>query len=276
MRRAIDDMGARHALLKRGDAGLKLRNHALRHRARGHHVLRLVERHVRNERRLVAEVLVDAVDIGEEHALLGADCRSDLACHRVGVHVEEAAVITHGHARDNGNVAVLNESVDIVARHARHLAHASQTGIGLGGDDGARIAAGNAHGEIAVHVHGGHQLLVDLAHQHHAHDVHRGFARDAQAVDEFDGKAETLHHLADRRAAAMHDDGIHAHELEQHDIAHHVRAQLLVDHRRATVLDDDRLAGNRLDPRQGLRDEVCRLILREYLGAAPLFIFHDR
>ena len=37
-------------------------------------------------------------------------------------------------------------------------------------------------------------------------------------------------------AAAIFDDGIHADDLQQHDVVHHVGAQLLVHHSRAAVI----------------------------------------
>ena len=62
--------------------------------------------------------------------------------------------------------------------------------------------------------------------------------------------------LVDGLAAAVHDNGAHADDLEQHDVAHHVATQLLVDHGGTAVLDDDRLAGQVLNPRQCLKQQL--------------------
>ena len=51
----------------------------------------------------------------------------------------------------------------------------------------------------------GHQLLVELAGQHHHGDVARLRIGDAQAVDEGGLAAELLQGAAQRRAAAVND-----------------------------------------------------------------------
>ena len=96
--------------------------------------------------------------------------------------------------------------------------------------------------------------LVDLARQDHAHHAHDLGRRHAQAVLELDGQTQFLHEGGDVLAAAVHDDGTGAHELHEHDVFHHRRAQGLVDHGRAAVLDDDRLACQGLHPRKRLRE----------------------
>ena len=62
--------------------------------------------------------------------------------------------------------------------------------------------------------------------------------------------------LVNGLAATVHDDGTHADDLEQDDVAHHVATQLLVDHGGTAVLDDDRLTGQVLNPRQCLEQQL--------------------
>ena len=98
-------------------------------------------------------------------------------------------------------------------------------------------------------------LLVHLADEHHLRDLDRLGVADPQPVDELHRQPEPLHVAGDLRAAAVDDDRVHSDVLEQHDIAREVLAQRLVDHRRAAVLDHDRLAvelpdvGQRLEQR---------------------------
>ena len=66
--------------------------------------------------------------------------------------------------------------------------------------------------------------------------------------------------LVDGLAASVHDHRVHADDLEQHDIAHNVSTESYIHHRRAAVLDNDRLAGQVLDPRQGLEQELRRFL----------------
>ena len=120
-----------------------------------------------------------------------------------------------------------------------------------------------------------HQLLVHFAHQHGAHEVHGLGRGDALTVLELHGKLQEIHGLGDGLAAAMHDDGIHADDLQQHDVVHHVGAQLLVHHGRAAVLDDDGLAGDVLDPGKRF-DQHLRRFVRYALRAGVLRVLHER
>ena len=61
-------------------------------------------------------------------------------------------------------------------------------------------------------------------------------ARDARVVESADCSRAHL------RPAAVHDDDAHADALEQDDVAREERGGVLVRHRVAAVLDDDRLA----------------------------------
>ena len=62
--------------------------------------------------------------------------------------------------------------------------------------------------------------------------------------------------LVDSLAAAMHDDGTHTDDLEQNDVAHHVAAQLLINHGGSAIFDNNRLAGQVLNPRQRFEQQL--------------------
>ena len=55
-----------------------------------------------------------------------------------------------------------------------------------------------------------HQALVDLARQHHLHDVGGFRVGHAQAVDEFALFAQLLKHFGDLRPAAVHQHDLDA------------------------------------------------------------------
>jgi hypothetical protein len=62
--------------------------------------------------------------------------------------------------------------------------------------------------------------------------------------------------LVDLRAAAVHDHRVHADQLQQHHVVREALLQLLVGHRVAAVLDDDRLAVEAADVGQRLGQDV--------------------
>ncbi len=73
--RAVDDVRLAYARRERRHAGIDLGDHATRHRALIGELDGLGKRHAEDERRLVIEVRVDAVDIGDEDDLLRTDRR---------------------------------------------------------------------------------------------------------------------------------------------------------------------------------------------------------
>ena len=138
----------------------------------------------------------------------------------------------------------------------RDLAYAAELWVEWLGDKGAGVAAGHAHGQVAVVVERRDQLLIDLTAQYLAHDVHGGRRSHALAVLKLDGDVVVAERLVDGLAATVHDNRAHADNLEQDDVAHHVTTQLLVDHGGTAVLDNDRLTGQVLNPWQRLEQQL--------------------
>ena len=138
----------------------------------------------------------------------------------------------------------------------RDFTHATELGVERLGDKRAGIAAGHAHGQVAVVVERRDQLLVDLTAQHLAHDIHGRRRGHALPVLKLDGDVVVAERLVDGLAAAVHDNRAHADNLEQDDVAHHVATQLLIDHGGTAVLDNDRLTGQVLNPRQRLKQQL--------------------
>jgi len=78
---------------------------------------------------------------------------------------------------------------------------------------------------------------------------------DAEAIDEAALDLEPLQHLADLWPAAMHNDGIDAHLLQQHHVAGKARTAGDVAHGVAAVLHHDRLAGIAAEIRERFRED---------------------
>ena len=94
------------------------------------------------------------------------------------------------------------------------------------------------------------QFPLHLADQDHAHDVHDLRGGDPATVHELGGHVQPAEHVGDLRTATVHDDGLDAGELQEHDILGEGRAQGVVGHGVPAVLDDDGLPVPPLQPRQ--------------------------
>ena len=91
--------------------------------------------------------------------------------------------------------------------------------------DERAVLAGEPDRLAAVLVDEADDLLVELA-QHHLDDVHHAVVGDAHALPELALDAHLRQQVADLRPAAVHDDGVHADELQHHDVAREPRLQL--------------------------------------------------
>ena len=77
------------------------------------------------------------------------------------------------------------------------------------------VVAGEPDGGLAVAVDQQHDVLVDLADEHHLRDLDGRRVGDPQAVDELDRQVEPLHVGGDLGAAAVDDDRVDPDVLEQ-------------------------------------------------------------
>ncbi len=106
--------------------------------------------------------------------------------------------------------------------------------------DERAVLPGQTHGLAAMLIDEADDFLIELA-QHHLHYVHHSVVRYAHSLPELAFDAHFSQEVANLRAAAMHDDGIHSHELEHHDIAREAGFERRLGHGIAAVFDDDRL-----------------------------------
>ena len=121
----------------------------------------------------------------------------------------------------------------------------------LAGVDECPVLAGQADRPAAVLVDQADDLLVKLA-QNHFHDVHDLFVGDAHALAKLARDAHRLQEVADLRSAPVHDDRVHADQLQHDDIASEACLERGLGHRVAAILDDDRLVVEALNVGQCL------------------------
>ena len=196
--------------------------------------------------------------VGQEHDLVGAQRPGHGAGGLVGVDVVRVALAVGADAGHDRDVVLrdVGQHVDVDALDPADEADvlAARRGLARGAEQQPVVAAQPDRG-LAVAVEAQHDVLVDLAHQHHLRDLDGLGVRHPQAVDELHRQAEPLHVARDLRAAAVHDHRVHPDVLEQHDVARELLAQRGVVHRRAAVLDHHGLAveladvGQRLEQR---------------------------
>ena len=198
------------------------------------------------------------------------DGRRHVPGRHVGVDVVVAAVLADAHRGHHGDVVALDEVLEVGGVDVVDLAHAAKLGVELRAHERAGVGARDAHGQVAVAVDAGHEVLVDLAHEHLAHHVHGLGRGDTLAVLELHREVQALERAVDGLAATVHDHHVDAQDLEQHDIAHDVGTQLGALHGRTAVLDDDGLAGDVLDPREGLEQHLAGTLVGQLRAAICL------
>ena len=183
--------------------------------------------------------------VSQEHDLVGAQRPGHRAGGLVGVDVVGVALAVGADGGDHRDVVLgdMVEDFDVDALDPPDEADVLPRGrrLARGAEEQAVVAA-QADRRLAVAVEQEHDVLVDLADEHHLGDLHRRGVGDAQAVDELDRQIEPAHVAGDVRAPAVDDDRVHADVLEQHHVARELLLEQRVAHRRPAVLDHHRLA----------------------------------
>jgi hypothetical protein len=155
-----------------------------------------------------------------------------------------------------------------------HLAHEADVDHGpvglavhaLAGAEEAAVLAREPHRPSSVQVDETHDLLVDLAHEDHLHDLDGLRVGDPHAAHELRGLAQPLHESPDLGPAPVHDHGPHADQLQEK----HVLGELILEvgllHGRTPVLDDEGLALEGPDVGQRLEEDLRPLHHRPRVG----------
>ena len=128
----------------------------------------------------VGPVLVEALDVREDHEGFGAQRSSECRSRRISIDVVDMSVVlAAGDRRDDRDPAVGEQCLDRARVDRGDLAHppdvdqlAVDLGLVLGGGDGVRVLAGQPDGERPVLVEQPDQLALDLPGEHHPYDVH--------------------------------------------------------------------------------------------------------
>ena len=132
--------------------------------------------------------------------------------------------------------------------------------------DQPAVAAGQAHRLAAGDVDQADDVLLHLAGQHPFDHLHGLGIGDPHALDELALLAQPSERTFDLRPAAMHDDRVDAHQLEQHHVLGEIGLQFGVGHGVAAVLDHHGLAMELADVGQRQREDFCLVTQRDVGG----------
>ncbi len=133
-------------------------------------------------------------------------------------------------------------------------------GIGqhfLGDANHAAIFSGQTHRLAAGFINHHHDVLLHLPAQHPLHHFHGFCIGDAHALNEGAFFAYPFESVIDLGTTTVHHNGVQANQLEQDDIMGKAALQGFFGHGVATVFDDNGLAVETTNIRQGLGQNVC-------------------
>lgn len=269
----VDDAGGGDAVAYGEEAALHLGDHAAGQLRK--ELLQLLGREPADDLVAVGPVLVEALDVGEDHQRLGVQRCGQCGGRGVGVDVEDVVVIgAAGDRGDDGDAAVGEQRLDRADVDPGDLADpADVDGLAvdlrevLDGGDRVRVLAGHADRERAVLVEQSDEFALHLAREDHPYDVHRLGRRHPQPGLELADQTVPVELCADLRAAAVDDDRLESCVPQEDHVLGEGGLQLLVDHGVAAELDDDGLAVVAGQPGQRL-DEGLRLGERGVLAGA--------
>ena len=158
---------------------------------------------------------------------------------------------------NDGNIAFFQQVFDGAYVHVGDFTHISQRRIFHFCSDHVSVHTGNTHGAAAVHLQQIDQRFIDFSRQHHLHNLCRFSIRHTQPVDKFCLFAHALQCFGDFRATAVHQNDFDAYQREQHNVFHHLLLAFLIDHRVATVFDDNHFIVKFLDIGQCFCQDLC-------------------
>jgi hypothetical protein len=166
--------------------------------------------------------------VGHQHELLGCERLGELSRDEIGVDVVGDAVGADADRRDHGDEVARVEELDQLGIDALDLSDEADVDgllvVGLALQqhlsrvDERAVLPRQSDRLAAVLVDEADDFLVELA-EHHLDDVHHALVGDAHPLPELALDSHLLQQVADLRSAAVHDDGIHADELQHDDVA---------------------------------------------------------
>ncbi|MNW55494.1 hypothetical protein D3C74_331540 [compost metagenome] len=260
---AVDHGRARDAAGHRTQAGLHLGDHA--GLERGQQRRELGPRDLADERGLVRPRGVQALDVGQDDELLGAERDRERRGRRVGVDVEHlgGVVEVRCDGRDDRDASGVEQVLDRGRVDLHDVADQADVD-GLAVDhrvpalslEQAAVLSREPDRVGPVGVDEPDELSRDLSREDHADDVHGLGGRDAQPAAELALDTEPREHRGDLGTAAVDDHGVQADLAQEHHVARERGLELVVDHGVAAVLDDHERPAELLEPGHGLQQDL--------------------
>ena len=100
-------------------------------------------------------------------------------------------------------------------------------------------------------------FLIGFSDKNHLRNAHCLRIGHTEAILELRRNIHSGKHIADVRSAAVNDNRIDSDELQKSDVIHDGRFELLVDHRVAAILYNDRFARQALNIRERFNQDSC-------------------
>lgn len=277
---AVDDVRSRDTALARHHAAFDFRNHAAGDCSVVEVFLHVVDFDSLDEAVRVVHVLQDTGDVRELHEFLGLEGDGYFRGGRVGVDVVavRVAVLAQSDRRDYGDEARVQKRLDDFWVNFRHLAHEAQIGSVLVDflcAEETRVNARKSDGFSALLQEDSHDVLVEFSGQNHLHDFHRLGIGVAESVHELGLLPHPVEHLVDFRAAAVDENDLDSDSVQENDVLHDSRFQILVEHSVPAVLHDDSLPDPMPEIRQRLNQNLRPMVVvKPYIihKKTPLFL----
>ncbi len=256
----VDDVHRAHALAHRLQRSQHSRPHAPLDHALMQQGLRLARRQDVGE---AAAAIAHPRHVGHQDQLLRFQRARQAAGEQVGVDVICRPVRTHADGHDHGGKVARQQKVNEIGVDALDVADKSEVGrvvlLRRQGHrprvDEATVLAVQPDRPAAMHIDEPGQLLVELV-ERHLDDGQRALVGHAQAPVPPALQAHLPHQLVDAPAAAVHDDGLHAHRAQQGNVAGEAGLECRVGHRIPAEADDEDLAVIGADIRQRFRQHA--------------------
>ena len=263
---AVDDVGAGDSALQGLEAALNLGNHAGGDDAGGNHGGDGIPGNALDEAGGILYVTEDTGYIGELDEFLCLQCHGNLGGGGVGIDVVavHVALLTQGYGGHHRDKALLQQGLEDFGMHLGNIAHKAQVltvRVNLPCPKEAGIHTAQAHGTPATLQQQPHDVLVQLAGEHHLHHLHGLSIGVAQTVDKAGLLAHPFQHGIDFRPAAVNQHHVDSDGVQKHNVLHDGGLQLLVEHGISAVLYHHGLSYKLLEIGQGLNQYVSPIFV---------------
>ena len=201
-------------------------------------------------------------DVGQIDKFVGAHGTGNGTRRLISIDIVSVEIIIHAQGRDDRQIVFLKQVKENFGIDVSDFADkADILSVCIFFLDMEEISVLAADTDSADTEFGDHRdQLLGYAAQDHLGDLAGLRVRDTQSIDKLRFLTALLDPAADGLAAAVHDDGLEADELEQGNILDDTALQLFIAHCAAAVLDDDDLAVEFLNIGERLDQHLCLLL----------------